>query len=164
MKESFIKNVIAALRLMQDTVFIFISSPGVPTAYYTRLMKNPSFKTVKFSMACATCEKGKQPWKCTHKMGEIPHWQSEESVAQSKRFLDDDPTVAYRELMGGTIDDSAKLFSQSLLDSIEALPEVGYRLQRPPHVYVSIDPAGGGSSHYAIASCFPVANVNVVSE
>jgi hypothetical protein len=162
MKESFLKNVVVALRLMANAVLVMISSPGPIGAYYASLLENPTFSVIKFSMACAACEKGKQPWKCTHKLGEIPHWQSEESVEEAKSMLANDPVVAYRELMGGSIDESTRVFSKEHLAMIKKKPLVS--TDKPPgHVFITVDPSGGGSSHYAICSSFYVKRSAVVS-
>lgn len=163
MDDSFIKNVIAALRLMKDAVMIFISSPGPVTGYYAQLMQNPRFSVIKFTMACAACQKSKAPWKCTHKVGEIPHWQNEESIEEAKQLLADDPLIQYRELMGGSLDDAAKVFSREQLNELENRPEVGLNMKKPKFVFIAVDPAGGGSSHFAICSCFYAGPVAVVS-
>lgn len=102
MKESFIKNVIAALRKMKDAVIIIISSPAKHDAkegaFFTRLLTNPHFTVVRFTMACDTCMKGKSPHLCTHKLDELPYWQTASSVKQAIE-LAEDPLVAYREIV-----------------------------------------------------------------
>lgn len=72
--------------------------------------------------------------------------------------------ILARELTTLHMDDSAKTFSPELLRVIRARPHVVLQgIEAPREVFVSIDPGCGGSSHYAITSCFYVTSICVVS-
>lgn len=105
MQELFFKKVVIPMMQMENCALICISSLGDSTNYYSRLVSktdpdgNPAFNTIRYSLACARCEKTSEPWKCQHKLGEIPRWQSEERQKIAKLMLEDDGDIIHAELM-----------------------------------------------------------------
>jgi hypothetical protein len=105
MMEAFFKKVVVPMLAMEDAALICISSLGDSTNYYSRLVAkvdedgNPCFNVIRFTLACARCEKTSEPWKCTHKLGEIPWWQSEERQKIAKLMLEDDGDIIHAELL-----------------------------------------------------------------
>lgn len=105
MMEAFFKKVVVPMTQMDKCALICISSLGESTNYYSRLIskKNedglPAFNIIRFTLACARCEKTSEPWKCTHKLGEIPWWQSEDRQKIAKLMLEDDGDIIHAELL-----------------------------------------------------------------
>jgi hypothetical protein len=105
MDEMFFKKVVVPLLSMENAALICISSLGDSTNYYSRLVSKvdrdglPCFNVIRFTLACARCEKTSEPWKCPHLVGDIPWWQSEERQSVAKMMLEDDGNIAYAEIM-----------------------------------------------------------------
>jgi hypothetical protein len=59
------------------------------------------------------------------------------------------------------VDGMSRVFSRGLLKIIQNAPAVQC-VKHVPHVFISVDPNGGGSSKYAIASCYYVGPTAVV--
>jgi hypothetical protein len=105
MDEAFFTKVVVPMTQMENCALICISSLGDSTNYYSRLITkkdehgDPAFNVIRFTMACARCEKTSEPWKCQHKLGEIPRWQSEARQKIAKLMLEDNPDTISAELM-----------------------------------------------------------------
>jgi hypothetical protein len=101
----FFKKVIVPIMTVGGTALICISSLGDSSNYYSRLLVKtlpnglPAFNVIRFTLSCARCEKTSTPWLCTHKLGEIPWWQTEGGQDVAKLMLEDDGDTAYAELM-----------------------------------------------------------------
>jgi hypothetical protein len=185
MQAEFFKKVVVPMLAMANVALICISSLGDSTNYYSRLVSKvdrdgkPCFNVIRFTLACGRCEKTSEPWRCTHKLGEIPWWQNEERQKVAKLMLEDDGNIVHAELMcpaasppslssprafarahwltrvprGGLVDGTSRVFSRELVARVERAPLL--QLTAPiSHVFVSIDPNGGGASKFAIASMY----------
>lgn len=95
--------------------------------------------------------------RCTHKLSEMPRWLSSKKLEVVKQLLADDPAMLLRESLGVGSDATQRAFSSADITSFFARATTSldgmYSYNRAPPVLVAVDPAGGGASAFAIASC-----------
>jgi len=72
-----------------------------------------------------------------------------------------DPATAIRELMGSVMDDHDTCFDRNDILRVFDLPHVDITAT-PKHVYVSVDPCGGGASKMAITSGYYDEELNFI--
>jgi hypothetical protein len=96
-------------------------------------------------------------------MSEVPRWISSAKVEVVRQLLAEDPAMLLRESLGISADGSEKLYRN---DEIEAFEKrEGQRLVwidrdhtlNVQHVFIAVDPSGGGPSAFSIASCLMTA-------
>lgn len=172
-----VNEVVLPLLSMRDSVLLCISTLLESSNHYSRMftLKTPNgqplFETstfltgpslvptttltflpcaVQISLVCDACLQTDHPEKCTHKAAEMPRWLSSSKLETIKTLLADDPALLMRESMGISAETTTRAFPE---------PHVVAYLERPKlmpsrckFVYTSVDPAGGGSSNFAIAS------------
>lgn len=125
---------------------------------------------------------------CRHKMSEIPRWISSQKVEIVRTMLSDDPVQAYmnrklhaclsnrhnpdvlcqamllRESLGISADGSEKLYRDDDISAFEQrIPETLAWDDRDhrnnvQHVFIAVDPSGGGASAFSISSAFITSN------
>ena len=139
----------------------------------------PLFETISISLVCDDCMKTEHPEayvgifnprikaarltkpfrvrRCTHKLAEMPRWLSSKKLEVVKQLLADDPAMLLRESMGVGSDSTQRAFSSTDITSFFARATTSldgmYSYNRAPPVLVAVDPAGGGASAFAVASC-----------
>lgn len=159
-----ISEVVVPLLSMQSSCLLCISTLLESGNHYSKMFElrdqttnEPLFETISITLVCDACLRTDHPEKCTHKLASMPRWLSSQKMEVVKQLLSDDPAMLLRESMGVGADSTQKAFASSEIDAF---------LQREPleiearswnchgvkHVCVAIDPAGGGSSAFAIAS------------
>ena len=130
----------------------------------------PLFECISISLVCDDCLKTDFPEKCTHKLASMPRWLSSAKMEVVKSLLSEDPAMLLRESMGVAADQSCKAFPSADVDKFLARP--GLRIfcdeyeplsrTNTRHFIVSVDPAGGGASAFAVSSMAQLPNGGVV--
>jgi len=121
-------------------------------------MKRPNgellFNVLHITLLCDICQKeGKLT--CPHK-NELPAWKSGERQEMIAGLMANDQDLYIQENLGIVVKRDASAFDKAAVDRI-ADPRGYFSLQftaPPKHVYVCIDPAGGGPSALAMVACF----------
>tara|TARA_B110000046_G_scaffold185907_1_gene230291 strand:- start:4108 stop:4782 length:675 start_codon:yes stop_codon:yes gene_type:complete len=137
------------------------------------------FKTIQFSLICDKCLLTDNPEKCTHKLHELPRWLSASKIDVIKRMLCEDPAMYVRphhtrhaagrvnvspvhgyrflrETMGICAEATARAFREEKVIKFAERPRTTL-LFNATHIYVSLDPAGGGNSAFSICSLLSTA-------
>lgn len=151
-------EVVAPLLSLEKTALLAISTSAGSDSLYTRLTKlkdengSPLFCTITFSLICDECRKGDDPTSCTH-LTEVmlPPWLSSSKVDKIRAIMEADPAMYARETLGECMDSNDKVFRAAWIEALRASPPraVG---EVARHVFVAVDPAGGGLSNFAIVS------------
>ncbi len=152
-----VNEVIVPLLSMSQSVLLCISTLTDEYNYYTRFMKHtdpsgkPLFHSFSFSLVCDACRKTDFPERCTHKLHEMPRWLDSKRVGMIKSILADDTSMFLRETMGLSCDGNTRAFQETHIAAFSSRP---FQRISPgdANVFVSIDPAGGGASAFAICS------------
>ena len=142
---------------------------------------------VRLLQVCDACLKTEHPEQCRHKMSEIPRWISSQKVEIVRTMLSDvstepklhntlfiqltddvrvqqDPAMLLRESLGISADGSEKLYRDDDITAFEQRkPEELIWIDRDhrlnvQHVFVSVDPSGGGASAFSVCSALMKAN------
>lgn len=117
--------------------------------------------------ACLTtddCLLTDHPEKCRHKLASMPRWLSSAKVETVRKLLAEDPAMLLRESLGISADGSEKAFAQRDVEDMLArqAPELEYSARDPrrntQHVFLAVDPSGGGASAFSICSILQDAN------
>lgn len=129
----------------------------------------PLFETISITLVCSDCLKTDHPELCTHKLAEMPRWLSSKKMEVVKSLLSDDPAMLLRESMGVGADSTQKAFAARDITAFFARPHLTIKRDfyevndrdNTNHVIVAVDPAGGGSSQFAIASVCQLPNGSI---
>lgn len=162
-----IGEVVVPLLAMQSSCLLCISTLLERGNHYSRMFElksatgDPLFETMTISLVCEACMKTDAPEKCTHMLHEMPRWLSSQKLETVKMLLSDDSAMLLRESMGVSADSTQRAFASA---DIEAFVErarvrsevfehsVKEGLGKPCYVLLAVDPSGGGSSAFAVAS------------
>lgn len=157
-----IHEVVVPLLAMQSSVLLCISTLTESTNHYSQFFKMKAasgdalFKTIQFSLICDKCLLTDNPEKCTHKLHELPRWLSASKIDVIKRMLCEDPAMFLRETMGICAEATARAFREEKVIKFAERPRTTL-LFNATHIYVSLDPAGGGNSAFSICSLLSTA-------
>lgn len=89
---------------------------------------------------------------CTHKMADLPKWQSARKHDRIRAMMQDQKALLERETMGIMQDAAEKAFSGLIVNNFFALRP--FEIYKPiSHVFIAVDPNAGGQSRFAIVSC-----------
>ena len=169
-----LSEVVIPLLSMQRSCLLCISTLLDGGNHYSKMFElkdsigQPLFETISISLVCDDCMKTDNPEKCTHKLAEMPRWLSSKKLEVVKQLLADDPAMLLRESMGVGADSTQKAFQSA--DIVAFLTRARARIpNRPPtvragaeHVIVAVDPSGGGSSAFAVASVLQLTSGGLV--
>ena len=151
-------EVVVPLMEMERTSLICISTVMGSDNFYSKLLMlkdeqgRDFFKKFEFFLACQKCMDAGIASKCTHKMEELPQWQSARKHDRIRAMMQDQKQLLERETMGIMHDTNEKAFSGDLVQSFFKLRE--FEVYMPvSHVFLAIDPNAGGQSRFAIVSC-----------
>jgi hypothetical protein len=151
-----VNEVVLPLLSMRDSVLLCISTLLESSNHYSRMFTlttpngQPLFETMQISLVCDACLASDHPEKCTHRAAEMPRWLSSSKMETIKTLLADDPALLMRESMGISAETTTRAFSEGHVEAFFTRPHM--MPSRLEYVYTSVDPAGGGSSNFAIAS------------
>lgn len=155
--QQLIAEVVVPLLTVQSSVLICISTLLEGNNHYSRLFEiedasgNKMFETMQITLVCDECLKTDHPERCTHKLAEMPRWLSSQKMDVVKAILAEDPAMLLRESMGVAADSSNKAFSSKEVDAFAAR-RVDLDVEQTPIFLLAVDPAGGGTSQFAVAS------------
>jgi len=151
-------EVVVPLMEMDRTSLICISTVLGSDNFYSKLLclkddqGRSFFNKFEFYLACKACMDAGIASKCTHKMHELPHWQSSRKHARIRAMMSDQKELLERETMGIMHDSGDCAFEKRLVKRMMDRP--GYPLTKTVrHIFVSIDPNAGGDSRFGICSC-----------
>ena len=119
---------------------------------------DPVFEVIQITLVCNDCLQTETPERCTHKLASMPRWLSSEKVEVVRQLLAEDPAMLLRESLGISADGSEKAFNSVDIDNFFARrPDpIRFHHRQPElntdHVFVAVDPSGGGASAFAMAS------------
>lgn len=155
------EEVVIPLLGVKDTAVLAISTPLDAGNFYSQMLElkqvdgvTPLFNVLRINLICEECAKLdlKDQIACPHKQHEIPPWKSSGRQQLVKTLLESNPEMYKREQLGMVTTKNNSAFPsagvQTFQQSSLPLPD----LERISHVFVAIDPAGGGSSFAAITS------------
>jgi len=174
-------EVVVPLLELDQTALICISTILDSFNFYSKLMElkdengDPFFVTHTFVMACAKCQENGTPESCTHMFNQLPPWQSARKhkkyvefsscflfdpfsflccvVFRIRAMMSDQQELLQRETMGIQSDSFGQAFKTKSIKAFRAR-EAYTTQQKIRHVFFSIDPSGGGESHFALVSAF----------
>lgn len=175
-------KVVVVPTLIGDGAFIGITTLGDESNYVNQLLEQRTplgekqFRHIHFDPICERCKKLEKVDSCIHKMGDLPHWMNKSRFKELEGMMGDNAVKNIyffcfnftkddinRELRGLPGSSSVRpAFDKDSLDKLQrsCFQENSYQ----KHVFISIDPACGGSrSKYAIVSAFFCNGVMVVS-
>jgi len=152
-------EVVIPLLEVRDTGLIAISTPLDQSNFYSTLvqMTDPAsgqkvFEVLEARAACAQCiETLEDPSKCPHMMLERPAWKSKQKQNVVKALYSGNKGMLLRESLGVVTDTAEGIFMKKTVRAMFDKPRVDTPLD-VKHVYVAIDPTGGGPSKFAIVS------------
>jgi len=116
------------------------------------------FESIRITLVCDDCLATDHPEKCRHKLASMPRWLSSKKVETVRALLAEDPAMLLRESLGISADGSEKAFgTEAIASMIKRVPNrIQYNVREPAlnvnHVFVAVDPSGGGASAFSIAS------------
>lgn len=151
---------------VSSSVLLCISTLREDDNHYSRMFqkKKPDgsmlFHTIQISTVCDKCRQSDAPEKCNHKQTEMPRWLSSHKMEMIKNMLSDDPALLLRESMGISVESTSRAFKDAAIDDLVKSDQVFPMLLS--HIYVAVDPSGGGDSAFAIASIGIMSNGDTV--
>ena len=152
---------------MDRTSLICISTVLSSDNFYSKLLGlkdergRDFFKKFEFYLACRACMDAGTASTCTHKMEELPHWQSARKHKRIREMMSDQQELLQRETMGIMQDSNEKAFRSVSITRFVNAPRC--KPDYPvPYVFVAIDPNGGGDSRFAMVSAYYRAGKMVV--
>ena len=152
-----INEVVLPLLSVRSSVLLCISTLLETSNHYSRMftLKTPNgkplFETMQISLVCAECLRTPNPERCNHRVADMPRWLSSQKMETIRALMADDPAMLLRESMGVSAETTTRAFNETHIAQFIARPRTA-PARRLSHIYVSVDPAGGGSSNFAISS------------
>jgi hypothetical protein len=160
---------------MQSSCLLCISTLLESGNHYSKMFEltdslgKKLFETISISLVCEACMKTEHPERCQHKLAEMPRWLSSQKMEVVKSLLSDDPAMLLRESMGVCADASSRAFPSADIDSFfkriyNGIAEdiYGSTDYNTNHFVVAVDPAGGGSSQFAVFSLCQMPNGSIM--
>lgn len=156
-------EVIVPLMGLKHTSVLAISTPGTSDNWYSGLLERRNsrneliFSCYTARATCIRCRLAGLDHTCDHVPAEIAPWKSKGKREVTDALYADNHALALRELSGIIADDVNAAYSRLLVEANFNRPR--YRqpdatVNRPPVIFVAIDPCGGGASQFAMASVF----------
>ena len=85
----------------------------------------------------------------------LPPWQSARKHKKIRAMMEDQQELLQRETMGIQSDAFGQAFKTKALKSFAKRAVVPFDTSlQTRHIFMSIDPSGGGESHFALVSCY----------
>ena len=173
MQKKMYTEVIIPLLGMKKTKLLGISTPS-PDEYnfFSRMLtlQYPGtddyvFGNLVIDLACDACKRRNRAVDCRHMRGLIPHWKGTRKFDLAAQLYGDMSDDHLRESMGILTTSQDKLFDRKWIKSLERRPlwERKTRDCKPTHLFLSVDPNAGGSSHMAIVTIAWIHGIYMVS-
>ena len=152
-------EVVVPLFGVRDTAVLAISTPLDSENYYSQLLEakrpdgRPLFNVVNIALLCDTCRTAGL-LECPHK-AELPPWKTGERQELVRSLMAGRDAAMYaREALGVVTRNTHNVFSSRDLARLtdRANRAAPRELGAPSHVFVCVDPCGGGASSMAAVS------------
>lgn len=152
-------KVVLPILQMKKTALLALSSPEGSQNYFSRLINfkdpdtgRPFFRVCNCFMICEDCRKLEQEEqiKCNH-VKQPAHWISTAKSARLKMLYETDPATAIKEFGGIIEDDFVACFEKADLERLFT-KERYVTHSAPKHIFITVDPSGGGMSQLALCS------------
>jgi len=154
-----ITDVVLPTLVKADVAMICITTLQDTHNFWTRIIETkdefgkPIIKSLRYSLICDECIAQGKAESCRHKMGDLPYWQSQEKHEKIKQLMQENNEAFLRETKGLLIDPLIKpVFDSASIDYLVERPFLNTNQQAFDYIYVTVDPAAGGCSRYAILS------------
>jgi hypothetical protein len=151
-------EVVIPLMGVRDTGLAAISTPLDESNYYSSLINKTDgrgeriFEVLEARAACQACiETLADPSKCPHVQLDVPSWKSKEKQQVERAMFGGDQSTMLRESFGIITQDQDGVFMRKRINRMFER-ERNLLPMDVRHVYVAIDPTGGGPSKFAIVS------------
>lgn len=162
-KESFFKEVIVPLLELRNAALLGISTADDEFNFYSQLIEKkddrgePMFKVIRAGKICDACQKLEpaEQLMCNH-IPNTEHWKSIRKNKRLKALYEDDPARGLRELGGVIASDFTPCFKKSDVNRFMDEAPRYVAQSAPSHIFLTIDPSGGGPSHLALMSGYYV--------
>ena len=112
------------------------------------------FGNLAVELACDACKRRNRAVDCRHMSGLIPEWKGTRILDLTK--------LLYGEPSGDQWVDGR--LDVVCIESLENAPLWDCKDCKPTHIFISVDPTAGGSSHMAIVTIALIDNICVVSD
>jgi hypothetical protein len=162
-------EVVVPLLELDRTALICISTILDSFNFYSKLMElkdengDTFFVIHNFVMACQNCQDEGTPTTCTHMFNSLPPWQSARKHKKIRAMMSDQQELLARETMGIQSDAFGQAFkTKSIRSFLKRVQNPVDSNLHPRHIFMSIDPSGGGESHFALVSCYYESGTMVV--
>lgn len=154
-------EVVVPLLELDRTALICISTILDSFNFYSKLMElkdengDNFFVIHNFVMACQNCIDEGTPENCTHMFNSLPPWQSARKHKKIRAMMSDQQELLQRETMGIQSDAFGSAFKTKAIRALLRRAKTPISTTMPArHVFMAIDPSGGGESHFALVTCF----------
>jgi hypothetical protein len=154
-------EVVVPLLELDQTALICISTILDSFNFYSKLLDledengDPFFVIHNFVMACENCLDEGTPETCTHMFNQLPPWQSARKHKKIRAMMEDQKELMIRETMGIQSDAFGQAFKTRALRAFVRRVQMPLKTALlPRQVFITIDPSGGGQSHFALVSCY----------
>lgn len=151
-------EVVIPLLEVKNTALIAISTPLDSSNFYSNLVHmkdefgNNVFEVLEARSACPICiETLKDPSKCPHVNLERPTWKSKDKQQVVKALYGGNKQMLLRESMGVVTEGDNGIFDKYQVRELFSKERSNLSVN-VKHVFVAIDPTGGGPSKFAIVS------------
>ena len=162
------KETIVPMLELTGTSLLAISTPSDEFNYYSKLVEQkdehgkPFFKTVRAGRICEECQR--LPYEDMIKCEHVPdgaHWKSSYKRRRLNSLFAGDEARGLRELGGVIASDFTACFQKHDIEALFLNP-VRTTATMPRHVYISVDPNGGGMSKMGVVAGYNDGNDTVV--
>lgn len=162
------KETIVPMLELTGTSLLAISTPHDEFNYYSKLVEQkdehgrPFFKTIRAGRICDEC--GLLPYEQMIKCDHVPdgaHWKSSYKLKRLKTLFEGDEARGLRELGGIIASDFTSCFQKGDIEALFLQPTRSTSTM-PRHIYIAVDPNGGGMSKMGIVAGYKDGNETVV--
>lgn len=150
-------KVIVPILGVKDTALFALSSPEGSQNFFSKLINlqedgQSFFRVCDCQLICEDCRKLEleQQVLCNH-VKQTPPWLSGKQGKRLRALYATDPATLAKEMMGIIADDYLPCFPHDLIKQCFSLPPYVTK-SSPSHVFITVDPSGGGMSQLGICS------------
>lgn len=158
-------EVVLPLTGVKGTALLGISTPRGERNFYSDLftMKDehgePFFYVKHIRLICERCMAAKdtsQQENCIHNRHLLPHWKTQERQERLHKMMEKHPELYRQEVLADIVGDNGAVFPAEYVKkfadrSIYMTTATDFQAK---HLYIAVDPTGGGASRFAMMSGF----------
>lgn len=161
--EAMLQALFAPMLKVSGTTMVIISTLNGAKSWFTKLFDRTDedaenmFLRIKIELTCDGCKKkiksGEEGVECHHMDHLNPPWLRSTNADRVKIFTMGNERMYQQDVMGVVWENRDRCFDEQWLDNLQARALWDASdLERLPHVFTFIDPAGGGDSQTAFVS------------